>query len=191
MKIIQSFRDVQHLAIDIARKLDIIDTYHFHHSINVCLLSMSVGEKYGLSNKQLEELGIAAILHDIGKIKIPHYIWTMPNKPNELEWAFIKEHPMFSYEMIQEYRFPMDVCIGALHHHERLDGSGYPHELKANEISDYGKIIAIADVYDAMRSRRSYKEPTPHKEAIKFLVDHSGKSFDPDLLLAFKEICKE
>lgn len=186
MKIFSAFRDVQHQAIDIARKLDVIDTYHFHHSINVCLLAMSTGRYYGLNKSQLQEIGLAAMLHDIGKIKIPHYIWTMPGKPNDEEWALIKRHPLIGYEMANELSMPSDVCIGILHHHERLDGSGYPFGLKDEDIHIYGKIIAIADVYDAMRSKRSYKEMSARDDAINFLISSTGTHFDPDLMDIFR-----
>lgn len=186
MKIFSAFRDVQHRAIDIARKLDVIDQYHFHHAINVCLLAMSVGRYHGLDKSQLEELGLAAILHDIGKIKIPHYIWTMPGKPDDEEWALIKRHPLIGYEMVQDLAMPSDVCLGILHHHERLNGSGYPFGLKDDEIHQYGKIIAIADVYDAMRSKRSYKEESPRDDAFNFLINSTGTHFDPELMAIFK-----
>lgn len=186
MKIFSAFYDVQHRAIDIVRKLDAIDTYHFHHSINVCLLAMSVGRYYGLNRSQLEELGLAAILHDIGKIEIPNYIWTMPDKPDEDEWALIKRHPLIGYEKVRDLGMPDDVYMGVLHHHERLDGSGYPFGLKGEDIHLYGKIIAIADVYDAMRSKRSYKEMSSRDDAFNFLVNSTGSHFDPDLMAIFK-----
>jgi putative nucleotidyltransferase with HDIG domain len=186
MEIFSAFRDVQYHAIDIARELDVIDTYHFHHSINVCLLAMSTGRYYGLDRSQLEELGVAAMLHDIGKIRAPHYIWKMPGKPNEEEWVHIKRHPLFGYEMVQDYTMPSDVCLGILHHHERLNGSGYPFGLKDKEIHTYGKIIAIADVYDAMRSNRSYKEAAPRQDAFNFLIDNAGTHFDSELMAIFK-----
>ena len=186
MKIFSAFYDVQHHAIDIARKLDVIDNYHFHHSINVCLLAMSIGRYYEFNRDQLEELGIAAILHDIGKIKIPHYIWTMPGKPNKDEWALIKRHPLLGYEKVQGLGMSNDACMGILHHHERLDGSGYPFGLKGDDIHLYGKIIAIADVFDAMRSKRSYKEMSSRDEAFDFLIHSTGSHFDPELMAIFK-----
>lgn len=84
---------------------------------------------------------------------------------------------------------PNNVCLGILHHHERLDGSGYPFGLKANEIHTYGKIVVLADVYDAMRSRRSYKKSAPHEEIMNFLMDHPGTLFDTKLLDMFRSIC--
>lgn len=188
MKVFDLFHDVHNQAVSIARELDIIDQYHFQHSINVCLLTMAIGAEMDMDRSELEELGLAAMLHDIGKIAIPHYILTMRRKPNEEEWSHIRRHPLLGYEMAHEYELPAEACLGILHHHERMDGSGYPFGLKAEEISKYGKIIAIADVYDAMRSRRSYKNAVTRDEAFNCLIDNAEMHFDAEILDKFKEV---
>ena len=188
MRVFDLFHDVYNQAVSIARELDIIDQYHFQHSINVCLLAMAIGGEMDMDRSELEELGLAAMLHDIGKIAIPHYIITMRCKPNEDEWDCIRRHPLLGYEMAHKYGLPAEACLGVLHHHERMDGSGYPFRLKADKISKYGRIIAIADVYDAMRSKRSYKNSAARDEAFNFLIDNAGTHFDSAILDKFKSI---
>ena len=188
MRVFDLFHDVYNQAVSIARELDIIDQYHFQHSINVCLLAMAIGGEMDMDRSELEELGLAAMLHDIGKIAIPHYILTMRCKPNEDEWDYIRRHPLLGYEMAHKYGLPAEACLGVLHHHERMDGSGYPFRLKADKISKYGRIIAIADVYDAMRSKRSYKNSAARDEAFNFLIDNAGTHFDSAILDKFKSI---
>ena len=188
MKVFDLFHDVHKQAISIARELDIIDQYHFQHSINVYILAMAIGGEMDMERSELEELGLAAMLHDIGKIAIPHYILTMRCKPNEDEWDYIRRHPLLGYEMAHKHGLPAEACLGVLHHHERMDGSGYPFGLKADKISKYGRIIAIADVYDAMRSKRSYKSSAARDEAFNFLIDNEGTHFDSVILDKFKSI---
>ena len=187
MKVFDLFHDVHKQAASIARELDIIDQYHFQHSIDVCILAMAIGGEMDMDRRELEELGLAAMLHDIGKIAIPHYILTMRCKPNEDEWDYIRRHPLLGYEMAHKYGLPAEACLGVLHHHERMDGSGYPFGLKADKISKYGRIIAIADVYDALVTARPYKPAYSHESAIRMIQNGECGTFSPLMLECLRE----
>lgn len=133
----------------------------YAHSVNVCILSLAIADSLGWAENQLHTLGLAALLHDIGKMLVPV---TILNKPSELtsdEYELIKTHAEKGWSLLSDcYTVGPVVALGALEHHERLDGSGYPRHLTAAEISDIGKVTAVADVYEAMTSDR------PHRRGI-------------------------
>lgn len=137
------------------------DRNTYAHSINVCVLSLSIGDCLGWSLHNLRELGTAALLHDIGKILIPIDLLNKPGPLTDEEYGLMRTHCEKGWELLSECFHASDYAArGALEHHERLDGSGYPKGLAARSISDIGKITAVADVYDAMTADR------PHRKAI-------------------------
>ncbi|MZQ99522.1 MAG: HD domain-containing protein [Acidaminobacter sp.] len=155
---------------------------------------MKSNEKYKeyLSDTNIDDLAKAAPLHDIGKVGIPDYILSKPGKLSDEEFDIMKKHTTIGASTLNEVRkkFPDNnfIILGAkiaLTHHEKWDGTGYPNGLVGEEIPLSGRIMAIADVYDALRSKRAYKPPYSHMETIEIIRNDSGKHFDPEIVEVF------
>lgn len=160
--------------------------YTYVHSINVGILAISIGRRYGLNREELIKLGTSAILHDVGKNDIPIDILDKSGKLTEEEYLIMKEHPYLGYKRIKDtIEFSAVTKIGVLQHHERCDGSGYPYGLKRDDISLFGKIIAVADIYDAMTSDRSYRPAYSPLEAFEYLLGDGDKRFDIQIVENF------
>ena len=144
---------------DLLHCMKSIDDSVYAHSINVALISRAIGKWLKLPQAELNELTIAGMLHDIGKAEIPSEILNKTGKLTDEEFELIKSHALKGSKLLKKAGFNSDIQFAALQHHERSDGSGYPRGLEADEISDFASIIAIADVYDAMTSARSYRTP--------------------------------
>jgi putative two-component system response regulator len=149
--------------------------------------------KAGLDQAKAELYASTARLHDIGKLGVPDAILQKPGALSPEEWMAIKEHPLIGERILEraswrdvgaEYATAAFEIVGA--HHERWDGSGYPRGLSGEAIPLGGRIMSVADVYDAMRSKRPYKEALTHEETMAFILDQSGKQFDPEICAAFK-----
>ena len=159
------------------------DEYTFTHAINVCLLTMAQAEALGIKGKMLYEIGIAASMHDAGKMFVPDEILNKPDKLTDEEWVHMRGHAMHGAHYILKLEgIPRLAFLAALEHHIRFDGSGYPdmgRDWRPNIIS---QMITIADFFDAMRSRRAYKEPKPDHVIIKIMKAESGTTFNPRLV---------
>lgn len=161
--------------LEMLRKAERKDKGTFGHGRRVGRIAMRIAQEYDASY-DLIALGKAATLHDIGKIHTPAEILLKPASLTKEEFEIIKRHPLDSYEILKEHYSP-EVMIAALQHHERLDGSGYPYGLKGDDICMNARIIAIADVFDAMTSLRSYHDPVDDETAMAFLSSHP-EAFD-------------
>ncbi|WP_426348191.1 HD-GYP domain-containing protein [Alloiococcus sp. CFN-8] len=160
--------------------------YDLRHSINTAILSVLIGRWLGYSPRNLKLLSYAALLHDIGKEKIDEKILYKPGALTENEYNMVKLHSQLGYEILKKIPFlDSSVAIAVLMHHEREDGSGYPFGIKGDSISSYGKIIAIADTFDAMTSNRVYKERISPLSALEEIRDCSFKTLDPKLCHLF------
>lgn len=156
------------------------DEYTFTHSINVCILTVSQAESLGFSGKQLLEIGIASLLHDVGKLHIPDAILNKPGKPTSEEWRIIQCHPIWGAMQIQKMKgTPKIAILGALEHHIRYDGGGYPQLTENYKPSIVSQMIAVADTYDALRSNRPYQASKSHDAAVGILTKEKGTSFNP------------
>lgn len=135
------------------------DEYTYYHSINVGALCGVLGKWLKYDKEMLFMLVLGGILHDIGKTKVPLEILNKPGKLTNEEMEIMKKHPVFGYEMLKDvYNIPYNVKLSALQHHEKINGTGYPFALQESKISDFAKIVAVADTYDAVTSNRAYKE---------------------------------
>ncbi len=167
--------------------------------VQLLAAKLSDHPKYGsvLSELDPDDLGTAATLHDIGKVGVPDHILLKPGRLTLDEFEEVKKHTTYGHETLQKLsrRLPGNeflklADIIAWSHHEKWDGSGYPRGLKGDDIPIYGRLMAVADVYDAMISPRVYKEPMPHEEAVAFILSQAGTHFDPDVAAAFDELCE-
>ena len=136
-----------------------VDEYLYRHSVNVGMINGLMGRWMGLSQEDIENLVILGIVHDMGKIRLPPEILNKPGKLTREEFEIIKTHPMHSYEILhQSPHFSPSICAAARYHHEKMNGAGYPEGLRADNIPLYARITALSDVYDAMVSKRSYRD---------------------------------
>jgi HD-GYP domain-containing protein (c-di-GMP phosphodiesterase class II) len=165
------------------------DEYTFTHLANVCILTMSLAEKLGFSGKQLHEIGIASLLHDVGKTSIPEEILSKPGKLTPEERAVIETHPVKGCRYLMELGgVPKIAVLAALEHHLKYDGSGYPIIRQDWKPHVVAQMITIADVFDALRSRRPYSEPKPMEMIVGILQKEKGTTFNPLLVDSFLEL---
>ena len=170
--------------ISLAR-LKTADDYTFMHSVAVCALMIALARQLGLEEAQVRDAGMAGLLHDLGKAMIPLEILNKPGKLTDEEFDLVKTHPEEGYKLLLEGRgvseVTKDVC---LHHHEKIDGSGYPKKLNGDRMSIFAKMGAVCDVYDAVTSNRPYKAGWDPAESIKRMAEWKGH-FDPAVFQAF------
>lgn len=172
--IISDLTDNSHIIVGMS-ELKSYDDYTFQHSVNVCILSLIIGMSQGYRHSQLRDLGIGAILHDIGKIKIPLAIINKPTSLTYEEYIEVKKHPYEGFLIIKSLRgFPRASTEAILQHHERMDRRGYPRGLKGQDIHDYGLIVAVADVFDALVSDRPYRPAFNNYEAMQVMQQDKG-----------------
>lgn len=166
--------------------LKLYDDYTYYHSLGVAVVAIAIGVMLKLQREDLYELGLCGLLHDIGKMAVPIEIIAKPARLTLQEFEIIKRHPQYGTDFFSQYHLVSDrVFDGVLTHHEKYDGSGYPQGLSAHEIPVFGRICAVADVYDALTSRRPYREPNTPAEAMRYLREGAGSLFDPEIVQAF------
>lgn len=166
--------------------LKMYDDYTYNHSLSVAVLATAIGISLDLDDKSLYELSLCALLHDIGKTEIPHHLIDKPSKLSNDEFDIIKSHPKRGGKyVIKNNLVTENIYNGIISHHEKFDGTGYPFGIKGKEIPLYGRIIAVADVYDALTSNRPYRMPATPSEAIEYIMGGNEVMFDPDIVKAF------
>lgn len=164
------------------------DDYTFEHSMRVSILATMIGKWLGYSQTEMLELSEAGMLYDIGKLSIPEEILRKPGPLTPQEFEMIRRHPQNGYSILLGTKgVSQNVKYAALHHHERLDGSGYPLRLRSNQIHYFAKIIMVCDVFDAMTNDRPYKKKISEMLALDYLIWNSGKLFDPEVVFTFKQ----
>ena len=178
-------KSVERLAIQmvqaLANTIDAKDSYTNGHSTRVAKYSAMIAARMGYTGEKLELLRYTALLHDIGKIGIPEEIINKPSKLTDEEYQIIKTHPVIGSNILKEITEIPDIAIGARWHHERYDGKGYPDGLTGTEIPEIARIIGVADAYDAMTSRRSYRGIIPQETVMGELERGKGSQFDPEI----------
>jgi putative nucleotidyltransferase with HDIG domain len=171
--------------ISLARLKD-KDEYTYMHSVAVCALMIALARQLGLSEAETRDAGLAGLLHDVGKMMIPDKVLNKPGKLTDDEFTLVKNHPLEGHKLLLEGKninaVTLDVC---LHHHEKIDGSGYPHRLKADQISLFAKMGAVCDVYDAITSNRPYKNGWNPAESISRMTEWSKGHFDEHVFRSF------
>ena len=169
----------------LARTVELHDPYTKKHSLGVTRYSLLIAGKMGLSQNFCRTLRDAALLHDIGKIAIPEKILLKEGPLMQEEFSLVKRHPAIGAGVLGRQEGYEQAASFILHHHERWDGSGYPHGLAGEEIPLGARIIAVADAFEAMTSHRSYRRALNRDEAVRELIENSGTQFDPAVVKAF------
>jgi putative nucleotidyltransferase with HDIG domain len=175
----------------VARTVEKRDPYTAGHQQRVAELSVAIARELNLSEDSLEGLRLGATIHDIGKISVPAEILNRPGKISALEFELIKTHPQVGYDIVKDVEFPWPVTGMILQHHERLDGSGYPRGLKSEQIILEARIIAVADVVEAMSSHRPYRPGLGIETALTEIERGRGTQYDPDVTATCLRLFRE
>lgn len=174
------------IAIDI-NALKTSDEYTFKHSVDVATISMILAKKQELPKNQIREIGVTGLLHDIGKTKIPLEILNKPGRLNDEEFAVMKQHPVYGYQLIKDREeFSAAVSLGVLQHHEKMNGHGYPLGYTSDKICPYAKILSVADIYDALVTERPYKAAFSQRDAVEMLMSMTDE-LDMDAMQSFMQ----
>lgn len=162
------------------------DKYTFQHSVAVATLLIAFCRSLEMDRETTEQVGLGGLLHDIGKMKVPHYILNKPGKLTESEFAVMQRHVEYGELALESASNISQIALDiVLQHHERLDGSGYPRGLKGDQLSIYGQMASIVDVYDAMTSDRIYHQGRQATEVLQILMEKSNRHFNPELVQHF------
>jgi putative nucleotidyltransferase with HDIG domain len=167
-------------------KLKEFDQYTTTHSLNVAVLAMGLAESLGCQPKEIRALGVAGLLHDIGKIRIPIDVLTKPGKLTDEERAIMNSHPVDGARVIMQSEEDLGMAATvAYEHHVMLNGGGYPAMHYQRECAIASRLVHVCDVYDALSTTRPYREAWPTEQTMQYLEDRAGTEFDPDLVAAF------
>ncbi|MEW9698280.1 HD-GYP domain-containing protein [Paenibacillus sp. SI8] len=194
----RSFRDVMKMIIDdisahqgamvMLNNMNLKDNYLFQHSVNVSIYATMLGISYGYSRDNLEALGLGALLHDIGKTKIPLGILRKPSQLTEEEFTEMKNHTTYGFQILKdEPNISLLSAHCALQHHERMNGSGYPRGIQGPDIHEFSRWIGLVDSYDAMTTTRVYRRPLLPHEAMEQLFTGSGTLYDQSQIALFRD----
>ena len=190
-------RSIQEMINDLLFSADILgnlveiqgyDDYTYHHSVNTTIIALVLGIASGYSEQKLMELGMGVLMHDIGKIKIPECILNKKTPLTEAEFEEIKLHTTYGFDILRKNNdFSLLSAHIAFQHQEKWDGSGYPRGLKGNEIHEYGRLAAVADVYEALTSKRVYRKAIEPNEAYEYIIAQTNTHFEPKILDVFRK----
>lgn len=189
MENVSLYQDMQGLFMGVlhalTRSIDAKDAYTRGHSQRVAELSRALAQKVGLPEDQCERIYLSGLLHDVGKIGVPEAVLTKPGRLTDAEFDAIKKHPVIGAQILGNIKQLQDIIPGVLYHHERWDGRGYPYNLTGENIPLMGRIICVADSFDAMSSTRTYRPALPMETVLNEIIRCAGQQFDPALAKAF------
>ena len=184
-------RSLKELARALSAALEAKDPYTARHQLRVAELAQAIAEELGLPADRVEGIYIGALLHDIGKLAVPTEILSKPTKLTPAERSLVEHHAVAGYEILKEVEFPWPVAEMVLQHHERLDGSGYPHGLEGDRITMEARILAVADVVEAMASHRPYRAALGVEAALEEIRKGRGTLYDPAVVDACLRLFRE
>jgi putative nucleotidyltransferase with HDIG domain len=167
------------------KALELRDHETNDHTLRVTEMTLELARLMGIRGEALMHMRRGALLHDIGKIGVPDAILNKPGPLTEEEWAIMRKHPVYAYEMLYPIEFLRPAIDIPYCHHEKWDGTGYPRGLKGEEIPLAARIFAVVDVWDALTSDRPYRKAWPPEKALAYIREQAGKHFDPDVVQAF------
>jgi HD-GYP domain-containing protein (c-di-GMP phosphodiesterase class II) len=180
-EVLNTVDQVSHL-----NQLRVFDDYDYSHGVNVAILSVMVGAKLHIGSSILKTLALGALLHDIGKTRIPKQILYKPGPLSDKEYEIVKLHSPIGYKIIKdEMGLSEDIAKPALEHQEKFDGTGYPRGISGESIGMLSQIVSVCDVYDALVSTRVYSNPKPSQDALKIMLSYGSKWFNPTILYKF------
>ncbi len=187
-KLLKAIEDtIQAMAMTVEMR----DPYTAGHQRRVAQLATAIAKELGLSEHQSSGLRLAGLIHDIGKTRVPAEILTNPGKLSEAEFSIIKMHPLVGYEILKTIEFPWPIAQIVSQHHERLDGSGYPFGLAGEDIVIESKILAVADVVEAMSSHRPYRPALGLDKALSEIIHKKGIVYEPQVVDVCVKLCRE
>jgi len=196
VKMVQAAGDtvVSHIKEDgVVRWIGTVQQHHsltYQHCLLVTGVAVAFGQYLGFSRSDRQKLALGALVHDVGKAAVPVAILEKPGPLDGEEVGIMNQHPVLGFEALREVKgFHSDILDVVIHHHEYLDGSGYPHKLQAGEVSDFVRIMTIADVFGALIERRAYKAPLPAAVAYQIL-ERMGNKLDTDLVREFRPFAR-
>jgi putative two-component system response regulator len=175
----------------VAAMVEMRDPYTAGHQHRVSKLATAIARELQMDETQIEGLNLAGVVHDVGKINVPAEILSKPGRLIEPEFAIIRQHPETGYEILKGIDFPWPIAMAVLQHHERLDGSGYPHGLSGDEILPEARILAVADVIEAMASHRPYRAGLGIEAALDEVESKRGTMFDAEVVDAALRLFRE
>jgi HD-GYP domain-containing protein (c-di-GMP phosphodiesterase class II) len=184
-------KQVLAMAVTLVSLVDLRDSYTGGHSGRVASYARSIGLHLGLQDSQLDNVVMAALMHDIGKIGVPDHVLLKPGKLTDEEFAHIRKHPELGWMALKNLDDFKSISLIVLHHHERMDGRGYPGGLEGAAIPLGARIIAVADSYDALTTNRPYRPARTRQQAVDELLYWSESQFDPRVLSAFLDSLDE
>ncbi len=168
--LMHAISDNDAIAVDIGA-LKISDEYTFKHSVDVATMAMIVAKQHGLNKNQIYEIGVAGLLHDLGKSKIPNEVLNKPARLTDEEFEIMKQHSVYGYNILKEKESVSDhVRLGVLQHHEKVNGKGYPMGVSADKMHPYAKILSVVDIYDALVTARPYKKAFSQRDAVEMIM---------------------
>lgn len=163
------------------------DNYTYVHCLDTSIMATFLAASLNINKDKIKELATGAVLHDVGKTKISNKIINKTGKLTEEEFKEIRKHPIYGRDILEKKFYMSDIILKTVsEHHERVDGKGYPYGLEGNNISKYGRIVAICDVYDAVSSDRCYRRRFSPSEAYELILAGSGNAFDEDMIMKFR-----
>lgn len=187
--IVSSFIDIilhDNRAVESLMHITAHDYYTHTHSINVSIYTLSLGSFLGVSGKDLEVLGMAAVLHDLGKSKVDYEIINKNGKLSDDEFNQMKKHPAIGHEIALKLGISDErILTGIRHHHEKIEGGGYPDNLQGDQITQFARIIGVCDVFDALSTKRSYKDPMSSFESLRLMKQQMVGHLDMKMVDAF------
>ena len=172
----------------LAAAIDAKDPYTRGHSDRVSWLAGAIAEALGRDSAAVEAARVCGQVHDVGKIGVPEQVLVKPDRLDDAEFDLIKQHPDIGYRILKDIPAMKDLLGGVRHHHERWDGRGYPQGLAGTDIPDLGRLVAVADTFDAMRSARAYRPGQEPQRVLDEIRACRGQQFDPDMVDAFLTI---
>jgi putative nucleotidyltransferase with HDIG domain len=191
----ESFEKLRRIQLETVEALSAAgekrDPYTAGHQHRVAILSCAIAQELEFTDHQVDGIRVAGLLHDIGKIYVPDSILTKPDKLDVVEFEIVKDHPQFGYDILKPIEFPWPVAQIVLQHHERLDGSGYPNNLKAPDILMESKIVAVADVIEAMSCDRPYRAALSMDVVLNEVIQKKGILFEPAVVEACRRLFTE
>ncbi len=185
-ELMRAISDNEAIAVDIST-LKISDEYTFKHSVDVATMAMIVARQHGLNDKEVYEIGIAGLLHDLGKSKIPNEVLNKPGRLDDEEFAIMKQHSVYGYEILKEKEgYSPAVLLGVLQHHEKMNGMGYPMGVTSEKMHLFARILSVVDIYDALVTERSYKKAFSQRDAVEMIMSMT-QELDLDVMKSFLE----